>query len=144
MVVHDADLKYDPGETLRRLELVLAARATAACGSRFLGRVRGMTFGRWLRHKVLTLVEDAPYGPKLADMETRYKLMLAGAVKLLRLRAEESDFEPQVTAELRERRPHVLKLLIGYVLPTDKECKKASCKDGLPSLSALVKCRFGD
>jgi len=106
--------------------------------------VRRMTFGQWLGNKALTLVTNALYGARLTDMETCYKLMPAGVVKSLKLRAERFDFEPEVTAKLRKRGQRILELPISYAARTEKEGKKISWKDGLPALWALVKYRVVD
>ncbi len=144
VVIQDADLEYDPEEIPRLLALVADGRATTVYGSRFLGRVKAMTFTQWVGNKLLTVATNVLYGTALTDMETCYKLMPGGVARSLKLRAQRFDFEPEVTAKLLRGGQRILEVPITYAAREARAGKKISWKDGLPAVWALLKYRVVD
>ena len=144
VIVQDADLEYDPLDYPRLLQPLLDGEADAVYGSRFMGRIRKMTYTQWVGNRVLTLVTNALYGTGLTDMETCYKVLPTPLAKSLNLRANKFDFEPEVTAKLLKRGLRILELPIEYRAREQWQGKKISWRDGLPALWCLVKYRFVD
>lgn len=144
VIIQDADLEYDPNEIPSLIEVVRSGRATTVYGSRFLGKLRRMTFTQWVGNKFLTLLTNALYCTSLTDMETCYKLMPAGVVKSFPLRANAFDFEPEVTAKLLKAGERIVEIPISYAARDAAEGKKISWRDGVPALWSLLKYRVVD
>ena len=144
VIVQDADLEYNPEDYARLLQPLLEGSADAVYGSRFLGRVRRMSYTQWLGNRALTVLTNALYGTSLTDMETCYKVMPVSIARSLRLRANRFDFEPEVTAKLLKRGLRIVELPIDYHAREQREGKKISWRDGLPALWCLLKYRFVD
>src|SRR3970282_1708079 len=76
VVVQDADLEYDPRELPMLLKPILAGRADAVYGSRFLGGPhRVLFFWHSVGNRLLTLLSNMFTDVNLTDMETGYKMV---------------------------------------------------------------------
>jgi hypothetical protein len=70
----DADLEYDPAQCERVLGPVLAGRADYVLGSRFLGRIEGMTWHRALANRASSALTGFLMGGRvLTDGQTGYR-----------------------------------------------------------------------
>ncbi len=142
IVVHDADLEYDPrdwGEMLRPLQ---EGAADVVYGSRFTGERRNMMFWHWIGNRFLSLLTNALYNTTISDMETCYKMMDAARLKQLNLTANRFDIEPEITAKLLRTGSRIYEVPIRYTGREMHEGKKISWRDGIPAVTTLLKLRF--
>ncbi|MFV2005803.1 MAG: glycosyltransferase family 2 protein, partial [Longimicrobiales bacterium] len=103
IAIQDADLEYDPYELPTLLAPILAGRADAVYGSRFLGGPhRVLFFWHSIGNRFLTLLSNMCTDVNLTDMETCYKVITADLLKSLPLSANRFGFEPEVTARLAQ------------------------------------------
>jgi len=142
IVVHDADLEYDPRDWDRMLGPLQEGSATVVYGSRFTGERRNMMFWHWVGNRFLSLMTNVLYNTTISDMETCYKMIDAGVLKQLRLGANRFDIEPEITAKLLRSGSRIYEVPIRYTGREMHEGKKISWKDGIPALVTLVKLRF--
>lgn len=142
IVVHDADLEYDPRDFGKLLRPLLEGQARVVYGSRFTGERRNMFFWHWVGNRFLSLVTNVLYNTTLSDMETCYKMFDAELLRSLRLTANRFEFEPEVTAKVLRLGERIWEVPITYAGRELHEGKKITWRDGIPALKVLVTIRL--
>ena len=140
VVVHDADLEYDPFDLPRLLEPIADGRADAVFGSRFGGGAhRVLYFWHRMGNGALTLLSNMMTDLNLTDMETCYKMVRADLLKRLPLRTKRFGIEPELTARLAQAQARVYEVPIGYDGRTYAEGKKIGWRDGIAAFWHIVR-----
>ncbi len=140
IAVQDADLEYDPHELPTLMQPILAGKADAVYGSRFLGGPhRVLFFWHMIGNRFLTLLSNMLTDLNLTDMETCYKVVVADLLKRLPLSANRFGFEPEVTARLAQSRARIYELPISYDGRSYAEGKKINWKDGVAALYYILR-----
>jgi glycosyltransferase involved in cell wall biosynthesis len=140
LVIHDADLEYDPFDLPRLLEPIADGRADAVFGSRFLGSPRRVLYF-WHRvgNGFLTLLSNMMTDLNLTDMETCYKMARTDLVKSLPLRSTRFGIEVELTARLAQSRARIYEVPISYAGRTYAEGKKIGWKDGIAAILHILR-----
>lgn len=142
VMIHDADLEYDPDEIPLLLEPLLDGRAEVVYGSRFSdGRHRAAT-PSYLANRVLTSLSNLTTGLKLTDMETCYKVFPADLLKAMILRSRRFGIEIELTAYVAMLGVHVVEVPISYAPRTREQGKKVGWRDGVAALGHLIRFNF--
>ncbi len=142
LLVQDADLELDPTEYPRLLEPIVAGRADAVYGSRFLRSSAAVPRRTRLANRFLTMLTNILFGSRLSDMETAYKVMRREALDGVRLRAVGFDIEPELTARLLLAGRTIVEVPVSYNPRSVTEGKKMRWIDGVDAVYMLLKCRF--
>jgi glycosyltransferase involved in cell wall biosynthesis len=141
ILVQDADLEYSPDDYSVLLEPLMAGKADAVFGSRFMGGRphRVLFFWHMVGNRFLTLLSNMFTNLNLTDVETGYKAFKASVIKSIELEEDRFGVEPEIIAKLAQRGCRVYEVGISYSGRTYREGKKISWKDGIRAIYAIVK-----
>ena len=133
VMVQDADFEYTPEDYPTVLAPLLADKADAVYGSRFMGTPGQVRFFRHeMGNKFITFLSNFFSDIHLSDMETCYKAFRREVIQNLKLTSQRFGIEPEITAKIAK--PRVLRIWevpISYCPRRYDEGKKIGWRDGV-------------
>jgi len=142
VLIHDADLEYDPADWPKLLDPILGGKALVVYGSRFLGDGKDMRPTYWLGQRALTLTTNLLYAARLSDMETCSKLFDRKVLDAVTIESDRFDLEPEITAKLLRRGHRIHEVPISYTRREVSDGQKLTWRDSLHAFATLVRYRF--
>src|ERR1700685_252904 len=141
LVIHDADLEYDPSDFMQLLQPLVDAEADVVFGSRFqsAGPRRVLYFWHALANRSLTTMCNMAADLNLTDMETCYKAFRTRLIQSIPLRSERFGFEPEITIKVAQRHARVYEVPISYFGRTYDEGKKIGLKDAFQAVYVILR-----
>ena len=135
VVIHDADLEYDPADWPALLAPILAGRADVVYGSRFTGgEHRVLFFWHRVGNSFITFFSNVFTNLNLTDMETGQKAFRADVLAPLHLVSNRFGIEVELTARLARARARFYEVPIRYHGRSYEAGKKITWRDGLAAV----------
>ena len=137
-------MELDPNDYPKLISPILDGETEVVYGSRFMSRNPNIPLDSRIANQSLSLMASILYGQRLTDMETAYKVMTRKVLDKIRnrLRSVEFTIEPEITARIIQAGYKIKEVPIGFNPRSKAAGKKASFKDAVEAMIALVKCRL--
>lgn len=141
IIIHDADLEYNPADIPALLVPFAKEGADAVFGSRYLSAPyrRALMYRHTMINKMVTVLGNWFTDLTLSDLETCYKAVNATLLKSIPLRSDDFRFEVEITFKLAKRRARIFEAPIRYLPRSYEEGKKIRVSDGLLALLAMIR-----
>ena len=159
VLIHDADLEYDPQDHASLLAPLIDGRADAVIGSRFIGHThRVLYYWHSVANNLITTMCNMVTNLNLTDVECCCKAFSRKALEQMPLREERFGIEIELIAKVAKvrlasdaeavgqgspatRRARIYEVPVSYAGRTYEEGKKITWKDGVAALTCIV--RYG-
>ncbi|QYK48282.1 MAG: glycosyltransferase family 2 protein [Phycisphaeraceae bacterium] len=152
LLIHDADLEYDPADHASVLEPILNGRADAVIGTRFLGRShRVLYFWHYAANRLITLFSNMLTNLNLSDIECCTKAFTRRVAQQLTITEPRFGVEPELIAKLASiristsdhssespRPARIYEVAVTYAGRTYAEGKKITWRDGISALRCII------
>lgn len=157
ILIHDADLEYDPRDHACVLEPLIDGRADVVIGSRFLGQPhRVLYFWHYKANRFISLCSNACTNLNLSDIECGTKAFTRRAITeiLPKLKEDRFGIEPELIGRLAQvrwnkrgqtmqgpggRRLRIYEVPVSYSGRTYAEGKKIGWRDGVRAILVILK-----
>jgi len=149
VLVHDADLEYDPADHAAVLAPILDGRADTVIGSRFIGLThRVLYFWHAVANRGISLLCGMATNLNLTDVECCSKAFTRRVLERVTIEEERFGVEIELIAKVARlrledatgtRQPRVYEVAVTYAGRTYAEGKKIGWRDGVAALGCIWK-----
>ncbi len=140
VVIHDADLEYNPIEIVTMLNMTDSRKDIFVIGSRFLNNIRVQHYYRtYYANKFLSWLFSLVHSKKVTDIATCYKLMPSNYFKETKFNESGFAIEIEMVAKFLKLSRNIIETPISYQARTYAEGKKIKTVDGLKYIYTIFK-----
>lgn len=145
VIVHDADLEYNPQDILSMLKLVEKNKnIDVVLGSRFIGDKtrRNIYLRTFFANKFLSFLFSVLNRRKVTDVATCYKLIKSEIYQKIELTKNGFEYEIEILSKALEYSSDFAEVPIDYNARTYQEGKKIKFSDGFKYILCIFKYRI--
>ena len=145
VIVHDADLEYNPQDILPMLKLVEKNKnIDVVLGSRFIGNKtrRNIYLRTFFANKFLSFLFSVLNRRKVTDVATCYKLIKSEIYQNIKLTKNGFEYEIEILSKALEYSSDFAEVPIDYNARTYQEGKKIKFSDGFKYILCIFKYRI--
>ncbi len=150
VLVHDADLEYDPADHALLLQPIADGRADFVIGTRFrAGTHRALFYWHSVANRALTAFNNMLSGIAVSDMECGLKCFARDVLERLDIEEKRFGVEPEIVAKVAHMRlpdaakgtrsTRIYEVDVMYDGRTYDEGKKIGWVDGVVAVGCIVK-----
>ncbi len=142
VIVHDADLEYNPIDIKKILESIpkMQNTNTVVLGSRFIGDINreNIYLRTYLANKLFSFLFSLFNNFKVSDVATCYKLISRDIYKNIEIEKNGFDFEIEILHKALEHCKYYKEVPISYSGRSYEDGKKIKLVDGFRYLKAIL------
>jgi len=145
VIVHDADLEYNPQDILPMMKLVESNKnIDVVLGSRFIGNKtrRNIYLRTFFANKFLSFLFSILNRRKVTDVATCYKLIKSEIYQNIKLTKNGFEYEIEILSKALEYSSDFAEVPIDYNARTYQEGKKIKFSDGFKYILSIFKYRI--
>ena len=146
IIVHDADLEYDPKNIKTALDLAKEQNQEkiVILGSRFIGNIKRKNLYRrtFIANKFLFFLFSIFSGTKVSDVATCYKLISKNIYKNIEITKNGFEFEVEILSKSLKLADRYLEIPINYEGRSYKDGKKIKFSDGFKYIYAIISLNY--
>ena len=144
VVVHDADLEYNPSDLIEMFNLAVDNPEHLILGTRFVGNKKRKNIYKrtYFANQFLSMFFSIIYGKKITDVATCYKMMSSNNFKKIEITENGFAVEIEILSKFLKITKDVMEFPIDYSGRSYQEGKKIRLMDGFKYVYSIVKYRF--
>ena len=146
IIVHDADLEYDPKNIKTALDLAKEQNQEkiVILGSRFIGNIKRKNLYRrtFIANKFLSFLFSIFSGTNVSDVATCYKLISKNIYKNIEITKNGFEFEVEILSKSLKLADRYLEIPINYEGRSYKDGKKIKFSDGFKYIYAIISLNY--
>lgn len=144
VVVHDADLEYNPTDLIEMFNLAVDNPEHLILGTRFVGNKKRKNIYKrtYFANQFLSMFFSIIHGKKITDVATCYKMMSSNNFKKIEINEKGFAVEIEILSKFLKITKDVMEFPIDYSGRSYQEGKKIRLMDGFKYVYSIVKYRF--
>lgn len=144
VVVHDADLEYNPTDLIEMFNLAVDNPEHLILGTRFVGKKKRKNIYKrtYFANQFLSIFFSIIHGKKITDVATCYKMMSSNNFKKIEITENGFAVEIEILSKFLKTTKNLMEYPIDYTGRSYQEGKKIKLMDGFKYVYSTVKYRF--